>query len=336
MELNPSIALAIAISTVALNVGSMQLPRQTSADGGLPSFEETTPPGASLGMDTEHSEGRLPLLEKTTPRTARLPSRLPSFEEPAARTAAVGAIAEPSTEPSTGMPTPEAPSSRRHRITCNVTTLDDVKVTEKQTVVAGQVLCDRTEARAALEAKKQQLELTLSQQPIAVPVTPLMQLPPADFSVEETQVAAAEAELARLESSPSPQFMHRDPWFQEVAEPERWQQQLDQQQQIANARYRVGETMAALNAAKAQRQQEELTFLQQQQLNQQQLLLEQQRAGQQQSYQKAQLLNDLQDIEEKIELITAIKSPYRGSIRRVKILGQSDRNIQVEISLIAE
>ena len=94
--------------------------------------------------------------------------------------------------------------------------------------------------------------------------------------------------------------------------------------------------MAALNAAKAQRQQEELIFLQRQQLNQQQLLLEQQRAGQQQSYQKAQLLNDLQDIEEKIELMTAINSPYSGSIRRVKILGQSDRNIQVEISLIAE
>ncbi|MDY6941299.1 MAG: hypothetical protein SWY16_27045, partial [Cyanobacteriota bacterium] len=112
--------------------------------------------------------------------------------------------------------------------------------------------------------------------------------------------------------------------------------QIAYQQQLADARYEVSESMASLNKAKALRQQEELVFLQQQQLNQQQLLLEQQRSSQQQSYQKAQLLNDLQDIEEKIELITAIKSPYAGSIRRVKIIGQSDRNISVEISLIAD
>jgi hypothetical protein len=36
-----------------------------------------------------------------------------------------------------------------------------------------------------------------------------------------------------------------------------------------------------------------------------------------------------------MEQITAIKSPYAGSIRRVKVTGQSDRTIQVEISLIA-
>lgn len=226
-------------------------------------------------------------------------------------------------------------NSRRHQITCNVTAIEDVKVTEKQTVTQGQTLCDRTEARATLEAKKQQLELALQQQPISVSPAMPLQLPPADFSVEEIAIKAAQAELARLEMLPSPQFMHKDPWFQEAVEPQKWQENLERQQQIANARYQVGEAMAALNQAKAKRQQEELTFLQQQQLSQQQLLLDQQRSHQQASYQKAQLLNDLQELEEKIEEITAIKSPYDGSIRRVKVTGQSDRTIQVEISLIA-
>lgn len=229
----------------------------------------------------------------------------------------------------------DATSSRRHKITCNVTSIEDVKVQEKDRVIEGQTLCDRTEARAELEAKKQQLELTLQQQPISVSTSMPLQLPPADYSVEEMAIKAAQAELARLEMLSPPQFMHKDPWFQEAVEPQKWQENLDRQQQIAEARYRVGEAMAMLNQAKARRQQEELAFLQQQQLNQQQLLLDQQRSHQQSSYQKAQLLNDLQEIEEKIEQITAIKSPYDGSIRRVKVTGQNDRTIQVEISLIA-
>lgn len=228
-----------------------------------------------------------------------------------------------------------ASSSRRHKITCNVTSIEDVKVAEKDSVQAGQTLCDRTEARATLEAKKQQLELALQQQPISVSPAMPLQLPPADFSVEEMAVKAAQAELARLEALSPPQFMHLDPWFQEAAEPDKWQENLERQQQIAQARYQVGEAMAALNQAKARRQQEELLFLQQQQQQAQQLLLQQQQQHQQSTYQKAQLLSDLQDLEEKIEEITAIKSPYAGSIRRVKVTGQNDRTIQVEISLIA-
>ncbi len=233
----------------------------------------------------------------------------------------------------------DATSSRRHKITCNVTSIEDVKVQEKDVVVAGQTLCDRTEARATLEAKKKQLELALQQQSIAIAPSMPLQLPAADFSLEESQVAAAEAELARVEGLPEVQFVSTDidnNWFRQTTEPERWQQHLDRQEQMANARYQLSHAIGALNQAKTKRQNDEFLFLQQQQQQAQQLLLQQQQQQQQSSYQKAQLLNDLQEIEEKISEITAIKSPYAGSIRRVKILGQSDRTIQVEISLIAD
>jgi biotin carboxyl carrier protein len=233
----------------------------------------------------------------------------------------------------------DATSSRRHKITCNVTAIEDVKVAEKDSVQAGQTLCDRTEARAALEAKKQQLELALTQQPIAIAPSMALQLPAADFSVEEMGVKAAEAELARAESLPEVQFVSTDidnNWFRQTTEPERWREHLQRQEQIAQARYRLGEAIGALNQAKIKRQNDEFLFLQQQQQQSQQLLLEQQRSQQQSSYQRAMLLNDLQEIEEKMEAITSIKSPYAGRIRRVKILGQSDRTIQVEISLIAD
>jgi biotin carboxyl carrier protein len=247
----------------------------------------------------------------------------------------------PATSTSVAAPAEEddATSSRRHKITCNVTAIEDVKVAEKDSVQAGQVLCDRTEARATLEAKKQQLELALTQQPIAIAPSMALQLPAADFSVEEMGVKAAEAELARAESLPEVQFVSTDidnNWFRQTTEPERWREHLQRQEQIANARYQLGEAIASLNQAKIKRQNDEFLFLQQQQQQSQQLLLEQQRSQQQSSYQRAMLLNDLQEIEEKMEAITSIKSPYAGSIRRVKILGQSDRTIQVEISLIAD
>jgi biotin carboxyl carrier protein len=250
-------------------------------------------------------------------------------------------VPSPVTSSSVAAPAEEddAASSRRHKITCNVTAIEDVKVAEKDSVQAGQTLCDRTEARATLEAKKQQLELALTQQPIAIAPSMALQLPAADFSVEEMGVKAAEAELARAESLPEVQFVStdiNDNWFRQTTEPERWQQHLQRQQQIAQARYQVGEAIGALNQAKIKRQNDEFMFLQQQQQQSQQLLLEQQRSQQQSSYQRAMLLNDLQEIEEKMEAITSIKSPYAGSIRRVKILGQSDRTIQVEISLIAD
>ena len=88
------------------------------------------------------------------------------------------------------------------------------------------------------------------------------------------------------------------------------------------------------NSCPLQRQQQEFDYLQQQQQRQQNLLIEQQKSEQQWQFQQAMLLNDLQEIEEKMQEVTAIKSPYSGSVRRVKIIQQNERTIQVEISLV--
>jgi biotin carboxyl carrier protein len=276
-------------------------------------------------------------LKQLTP--IAIASSIALFWNPPTPTSAPASPVTPAVTESEGSGDDAGSPSRRHKITCNVTAIEDVKVAEKDSVQAGQVLCDRTEARATLETKKQQLELALTQQPISVAPSMALQLPAADFSVEEMGVKAAEAELARAESLPEVQFVSTDidnNWFRQTTEPERWREHLQRQQQIAQARYQLGEAIGALNQAKIKRQNDEFLFLQQQQQQSQQLLLEQQRSQQQSSYQRAMLLNDLQEIEEKIELITAIKSPYAGSIRRVKVTGQSDRTIQVEISLIAD
>lgn len=211
-------------------------------------------------------------------------------------------------------------------------------MTEKQDVVAGQTLCDRTEARASLEAKKKQLELTLSQSPVTIAPSIGLQMPPPDFSVEEAAIKVAEAELVRVESLPQIQFVHTDingSYFQQTTEPQKWQQQLDRQQQVGEARYRLSEAIANLNIAKARRQQEEFLWMSGQAGQAQQLVLEQARSQQQLSYQKAMLTSDLQELDEKLENLTSVKSPYSGRIRKVQILGQNDRTLQVEITLVA-
>lgn len=243
----------------------------------------------------------------------------------------------PAPSPST-IESPSTENSRRHQITCSVTSPEDVKVAENQDVIAGQILCDRTEARAALEAKKKQLELTLAQSPVTIAPSVGLQMPPPDFSVEEAAIKQAEAELARIESLPEIQFVHTaidGGYFRQVGEPDRWQQYLDRQQQIGDARYRVSSAIANLNTAKAKRQQEEFLWMSQQASQSQQLVLEQARSQQQAAYQKAMLTSDLQELEEKLETLTSVKSPYNGRIRKVKILGQSDRTLSVEITLVA-
>ncbi len=227
-------------------------------------------------------------------------------------------------------------SSIRHKINCNVTSLEDVKVLEKQPVVIGQTLCDRTEQRQALEAKKQQLELSLQQKPTVSVSAEQLTLPPADFSVEEAAVIAAKAELSRLETEPKIETLHYDTNMAMLVEPERFALQQQQQQRIAQARYSLAEAISDLNKAKMKRQETEFRWLSQQQRQQQNLLVRQQQNEQQWQFQKSMILNSIQEIEEKLEEVTAVKSPYSGKVRRVKVVSQNERTINVEISLIAE
>ena len=54
---------------------------------------------------------------------------------------------------------------------------------------------------------------------------------------------------------------------------------------------------------------------------------------QRQQYQLAELVNQLQEVESKLDEIVEVRSPYSGRVRRVKILGQNDRLITAEITL---
>ena len=45
------------------------------------------------------------------------------------------------------------------------------------------------------------------------------------------------------------------------------------------------------------------------------------------------LQTQLDKVDEELEQLTSVYSPYRGKVRRVKILGQNERSINVEVTL---
>jgi chromosome segregation ATPase len=54
---------------------------------------------------------------------------------------------------------------------------------------------------------------------------------------------------------------------------------------------------------------------------------------QKQQEQVNSLQTQLDTVDEELEQLTSVYSPYRGKVRRVKILGQSERDISVEVTL---
>ena len=54
---------------------------------------------------------------------------------------------------------------------------------------------------------------------------------------------------------------------------------------------------------------------------------------QRQQTQITSLQTQLDKVDEELEQLTSVYSPYRGKIKRVKILGQNERSINVEVTL---
>ena len=54
---------------------------------------------------------------------------------------------------------------------------------------------------------------------------------------------------------------------------------------------------------------------------------------QKQQEQIISLQSQLDKVDEELEQLTSVYSPYRGKVRRVKILGQNERSITAEVTL---
>ena len=84
-------------------------------------------------------------------------------------------------------------SPKRHKILVTLTSMNDLKLKEKDRIKEGDVISDRTSDRQKLEAKKQQLEIAIAQ--LSLPLTQLAPLPEPNLESERVALKRAQMEL---------------------------------------------------------------------------------------------------------------------------------------------
>ncbi|MEM9509901.1 MAG: hypothetical protein AAGA16_19825 [Cyanobacteria bacterium P01_E01_bin.35] len=214
----------------------------------------------------------------------------------------------------------------RHTITLALSQLSDLKVEEGQRINVGDIISDRSAERTKLQVKKQRLEASLSRARL-----PLRELKPVPVPKFQTELAALKQAQFQLDSivqqinSFDQKLYHKDPWHVQVFESEKVQQLAELKRQELTASINVERAIASLDEAKLnyQKQQYEHSL----KVSDYQTLM------QKQQEQIISLQSQLDKVDEELEQLTSVYSPYRGKVRRVKILGQNERSITAEVTL---
>ena len=214
----------------------------------------------------------------------------------------------------------------RHTITLELSQLSDLKVEEEQRINVGDIISDRTTERTKLQAKQQRLSASLSR--AKLPLGELKPVPIPKFQSELAALKQAQFNLDQIVSQINnfdQKFHHKDPWHVQVFESEKVQQLAQLKRQELAASINVERAIASLDEAKLnyQKQQYEHSL----KVSDYQTLMQKQQA------QILSLQTQLDKVDEELEQLTSVYSPYRGKVRRVKILGQNERSINVEVTL---
>ena len=236
------------------------------------------------------------------------------------------------TQANAPIPTPETEainnqySRNRHTITLVLNELDELKVTEGQRVNVGDVVSDRTLTRTKLEAKKDRLEASISKASLSL--NQLKAVPIPKFQTELAALKEAQFNLdviVREIENFDKNFHFKDPWHVQVFESEKVQELADLKRRELEASINVEKAIARLDEAKLnyQKQQYEHSLK----------VSDYQTSLQKQQEQVNILQLQLDKVNDELETLVSVYSPYRGKVRRVKILGQSERDINVEVTL---
>ncbi|MEM8829572.1 MAG: hypothetical protein AAGE96_09485 [Cyanobacteria bacterium P01_G01_bin.19] len=217
-------------------------------------------------------------------------------------------------------------SSKRHKIDLTLSNLEEIKVAEGDRVEVGSLISDRTAERTKLQAKKQRLESSLTRAKL-----PLKELEPVPVPKSQSELAAVKQAQLNLDTivqqinNFDQKFIHKDPWHVQVFESEKVRQLADLKRQELEASINLERAIASLDEAKLnyQKQQYEHSL----KVSDYQTLM------QKQQEQILSLQTQLDKVDEEMEQITSVHSPYRGKVRRVKILGQNERAIAAEVTL---
>ncbi|PZO45819.1 MAG: hypothetical protein DCF17_00275 [Shackletoniella antarctica] len=239
------------------------------------------------------------------------------------------------------------PVSTQPRVLAFTLTLsapDDLKVRQGDYVNAGDVLADRNRERSGLQAQLQQTQISLqriqSQQvlepPEPLPVPPVSGLPPVFYGTQEAAIAQIEDNidlqkrkidlLGTMRPSEVPPAMreHEDRILEKLYRDLELAKAELKQAQEKRAHQEYEHSLSMARRAEEANQQRLMHSQQRQQADQQR---------REKAFQEAQLQVQIETNNAKLLDLSTVRSPYAGTIRRVKWLGQSDNRLTVEITL---
>ncbi|ANV85751.1 hypothetical protein AWQ21_14550 (plasmid) [Picosynechococcus sp. PCC 7003] len=266
----------------------------------------------------------------------------------------LGSIAQQNEPEETEVESVVANSPSRYTFKVKLTELDDLKVKEGDEVSINQVIADRPQDRDRLLVEKQRLQLAIARLntlEISRPLPPrtvpeVAGLPPVSYESHKANIAQAttKLELAKLAIANQKSLIEEisqlnEPLLvtHETAKLEALK--VDQQ----TAQLELNKAVANLKDAQAQRQhQEYLSSLaiaerieraNANALAYQRQLQEFENQQRSRAYQLSDLNTKLADVEKQLSEVSTVRSPYAGTIRRIKWLDQSEGTINAEITL---
>ncbi len=188
-------------------------------------------------------------------------------------------------------------------------TLDDpadLKVKPGDSVSKGQVISDRTSARKQLEQQRQAIHLKLEHLNPASTAS-------VSHAVEQARVRQAQMRVKQAREVIA-QFKSHSPWTNYA-----WASLplSKESAQVSQLEAKVLEAEAELGLAVAQLQ----------------AVREKQPLGQDTSLQQVLLMSQLRDMEEKLAKVGVVRSPYDGTVKSIKWLGQQQQALEVELKL---
>jgi len=269
---------------------------------------------------------------------------------------------------------PDLPKSRLHRITLAVDKPDDLKVKQGSAVSEGQVIADQEDERDRLLQRKAELLLAvarLEKQLITEPQRPLEPLKPkpvpalsglGDVSYQQYEAAIEKAKKEVERATAELDLKNREIDFikgVEGIDPAIIEHELAAVAQlkakVKDAAIEVTLAEGKLLTAKQERQQREYQHsldaarrieeantaqsFYQRQIAENLIAFQRQSADyekelRERDYRTTQTKLQLSGIDDNISKLSTIRSPYSGTVKRVKFVNQTDNKLNIELSIL--
>jgi hypothetical protein len=188
----------------------------------------------------------------------------------------------------------------------------DLKVKQGDSVMKGQVIGDRTSTRKPLEQQRQAIRLKLEHLKASAGASSR----PVSDAVEQARVHQAQVRVQQAREAIA-LFKTNSPWTDYA-----WASLplYKESMQVSQLVIKVQTAEAELGLAVAQ--------LQTARENKPQKTVDQDNAGQQ-----ALLMSQLRDVEARLDGVGVVRSPYDGTVKKIKWLKQVNRELVVEVIL---